>query len=309
VAALVTFLFAISSSCVEAAVEGLRNEEVTILLLLVVWGARRATEENARAREFVCLGLALGLASLTYISLLFTCLLALFLFFLKRKASLKKFVLVAVLACVLVLPHLAHNAKTFGDPLFSLNYHARFYRNLELQGRPGYPTVREVEKDPYAGAPTTAFRYMWVDHTPVEAVTIGCVGVARLLTHRAPFFNAYRPYELGFFVWGLVVACMGVILFRAREKLFVVLFAGILALPIVFPLGTFVAMEPRLVNQFLWVWLWAVSVLGPGRGGGEARSGFTRLTPGWCGRTRWGAVSRAPRRPQGLDATAPGVGV
>ena len=90
------------------------------------------------------------------------------------------------LAAALVMPlfmiasHLHFNYKQFGDPLYSTNIHARFYRNREFVGRPGFPTVQEVKADPYTGEPITSYGYIIKLHTIPQIIKISSRGLYRI---------------------------------------------------------------------------------------------------------------------------------
>ena len=71
---------------------------------------------------------------------------------------------------LIVLPLLAGNYQQTGDPFFHSNIHARFFRNIEFKGQPGFPTVAEVEQNGFAGPPITWTQYLLGLHTPKQLV-------------------------------------------------------------------------------------------------------------------------------------------
>jgi hypothetical protein len=85
------------------------------------------------------------------------------------------------MALVLIMPHLIHNKKEYGDFMYSANYHARFYRNLEFQGQPGFPSKEEVAMNAYAGEPVTAFEYIVQMHEWKDIVQRVLRGIGRVI--------------------------------------------------------------------------------------------------------------------------------
>lgn len=265
-AAIALLLYAASTWSARMSVQGLRTEEVVIVVSLFVVASRRAVSAEGTARDALLAGVLSGLASLTYISLLVTTQAWLLLSWLHARGSLRRYPLAVLPAVLLIIPHLANNQRACGDPLYTVNMHAVFYRNVELlerpeRARPGLPTRDEIARDRYAGPRTTALRWMFLEREPRDALAVLARGTARILTYRAPVFDAYRPAELGFVVW--IVAVLGAlaIVVRARERLWVLALALLGVGPVVFPLGVFVAIEPRLTNQFFFAWLWLLAGL------------------------------------------------
>jgi hypothetical protein len=70
---------------------------------------------------------------------------------------------------VIVSPLLIGNAVLNDDPLYHSNVHARFYRNLEFAGKPGFPTREEFARHSFAGPPVTWGEYLFGDHSLGEA--------------------------------------------------------------------------------------------------------------------------------------------
>jgi hypothetical protein len=67
---------------------------------------------------------------------------------------------------IIVFPLLAGNYAQSGDPFYHSNIHARFFRNQEFKGQPGFPTVAEVQQNGFAGPPITWTQYLFGLHTP-----------------------------------------------------------------------------------------------------------------------------------------------
>src|SRR3989449_1444916 len=73
-------------------------------------------------------------------------------------------------AALLVLPHLINSTLQFGDPLWSINAHAIFYRNYEYMaikktGCDGCPSAEEYSRSSYSGKRVTTFQYVFGMHS------------------------------------------------------------------------------------------------------------------------------------------------
>ncbi len=71
-------------------------------------------------------------------------------------------------AWLLASPYLVYNAAKTGTPLAPMQNHARFWRNHEFAGQPGFPTRAEVVKDSYCGPHETPFHYVFGLHSLPE---------------------------------------------------------------------------------------------------------------------------------------------
>jgi len=82
---------------------------------------------------------------------------------------------------LIVLPLLAGNYQQSGDPFFHSNIHARFFRNAEFKGQPGFPSVAEVEKNGFAGPPITWTQYIFGLHTPKQLLARSIHGLQDII--------------------------------------------------------------------------------------------------------------------------------
>lgn len=71
---------------------------------------------------------------------------------------------------LLVAPYLVYNRSKAGAALAPHQAHARFWRNHEFAGRPGFPTRAEVVADSYCGPPITPAGYVFGLHSFPEVV-------------------------------------------------------------------------------------------------------------------------------------------
>lgn len=264
-AAVCFFFFALARKNAALSVEGVRNFEVVIALCLLALAGRRALERPGSARRHALAGLASGLAALAYLSLLVVTQLWLWGCLAAARALRPRALLALAIPVLLVLPHLAHNRRTMGNALETLDRHARFYRNLEYEGRPGYPTREERERDPYAGPPVTGVGYVLEGRSPGEIAGTLARGLFLGATSRAPSYEAYRTPAFphgGVPLWAATVLGGALIVLRRRSLLWIPGLALACGLPFAFLLGIH-QLDGRLLNDSLFVWLWLLAGLAP----------------------------------------------
>lgn len=157
---------------------------------------------------------------------------------------------------LLVTPHLLHNQQRFGDPLHSVNLHARYYRNYEFAGAPGHMPRDQVEADPYREPPITVSRYLLGMHTCRQLISYYAHGMRELLTGRMArlqYFGSGAPGQDALVPsLGLrhTLALLGLVLWlgdpRGRRLLLTML---LLWGPVPFVLHATVKLDPRLIYQ------------------------------------------------------------
>jgi hypothetical protein len=163
-ALLASLAVAISPLLIYYAQGGLRLE-LTILTVLPFYYLAMRKSPNPTLSESLELGSWAGLNLLNVLSsYVFTVPLMVYKAIRDRFAW-WKMTLAILLSFLIVTPHLVHNKKQFDDFFYSVNIHAKYYRNREFAGRPGFPTLSEVIKDGYAGPPTTTFHYIFGMHS------------------------------------------------------------------------------------------------------------------------------------------------
>ena len=229
-ALLAAFFYTVNPYFTDMSVRGLRMELYMVCVLLFLAGMDwlRKKEAWGGIRSGVASGVCL-LARIT--SLSFTIPLTVF-FGIRRKAKAYQIILAVAVSLVLLTPHLIFNYQITGDPLFSSNIHARFYRNREFAGQPGFPSKQEVSRDPYCGKPITSLEYIFGLHSPFEVVKITLRGFFRIFLGRIALgglFGGNRVFFL-FYLFGL-----GVTLFSRRWEWVVA--AIVLEAPSVFLAG------------------------------------------------------------------------
>lgn len=80
--------------------------------------------------------------------------------------------LASLLTVAAVVPHRASLYRHTGDPFYDTALYARWNANMEFAGRPGFPTLEELQHNGYVGPKITYFEYLFGLHT-VREVLVG----------------------------------------------------------------------------------------------------------------------------------------
>lgn len=160
-------LIAASENWAEQSVRGLRLEWFT-LALLALTAAVVTRRPATRLRHAAWLGGAAAAVCLIRLTSLWFCLAAIAYGVYRRGWNSRAALLGGAIAVVPLLPFVIRCGVEFGDPLYAVNKHIKFYRNHEFKGQPGFPTVAEVERDAYTGPEATSFEYFFGQHSVGE---------------------------------------------------------------------------------------------------------------------------------------------
>jgi hypothetical protein len=171
---VVAALLGMNSYMISLSVRGLREEAYLICLLSFFYLVFVPHPGWSKVRETAALALA-GAACLLmrFNSYLFVGpLLALWAW---RQPNGRRWLALAplVFMAIVSVPHLVHNYRDFGDPLYSVNVHFVWSRNYEFvvlkqTGCAGCPTREEFETDSTAGATFGAWTYLFGLHDTRE---------------------------------------------------------------------------------------------------------------------------------------------
>lgn len=168
---------------IDMSARGLRMELYILCVLLFLVTLDRLGEKDPW--KGVRCGLAGGICALTRLtSLSFTIPLT-FYFAIRKKANPAAIVFSLVIPFIMIFPHIRFNYAAKGDPFFSSNIHARFYRNREFAGEPGFLTSVQVKADPYGGEPISTFEYIFGLHSFPQVISGTLKGLFRI------FFGGY----------------------------------------------------------------------------------------------------------------------
>lgn len=182
---VVAFLMAVNSNLIFMSVRGLRLE--LYILVILAFAACLMFLRPKTLRGFSLLGIATGILYLSRVTSLGFAVLLLPLVGIIRRWKAMHIVFVLGIGFLLLTPHLVFNYSynSLGDPFFSGNIHARFYRNIEFQGQEGFPSVEAVRANPYTGPPISTFHYLFGLNSIPQVVQTSLRGFVRT------FFTAY----------------------------------------------------------------------------------------------------------------------
>lgn len=182
---LVSALFLASNTpFIRENVRGLRLESLIILLLLFLMFT---VFRKSRGKKWLCgilPGIFAGLTCLNTIGLLAPVVIILIYAAARKKIRISGSVVALIITIALIVPHLLHNKKEFGDPFYSSNIHARFYRNMEFGGQKGFPTREEIARDSYTGGKISIREYIFELHDWGDIFANSWRGFTRVLFTR-----------------------------------------------------------------------------------------------------------------------------
>ena len=220
---------------------GLRNDAYIFFLLLVI-NILLVKGSLPSWRRAIALGIASGLAALLQMSALPTaCLLFIWLGW-RQRWKIERLLVAFAIMFLLIAPHLANNLRISGDLFYSVNYHARFYRNLEFGGKPGFPTKAEIQKNSYAGPAVTMTHYVFREHTLANVIQRHIKGLSTCTIGKVArgVVLEYSFFLMIFYLVGLTIS------FCPRHWNLLALLI-IASAPFVFLAGSPVALDPRLI--------------------------------------------------------------
>ncbi len=244
---LVAGLLAVNPYLIRLSVQGLREEAYMLAVLCVVYGvvvADRRWSVKGQAIGLACSGAAVQL--LRFSSYVF--LIPLLLIWAWRQGPGKWKIVILPLAMIVAVsvPHLVHNAREFGDPMYSVNIHFLYARNYEFMivkqtGCQGCPTRFE---DCCTGPALSAKEYLFGMHTPEELLERTVRGYLDLYLRPTELFEIQSgtrsPMGFTFYLLGL-----GLVLLGSYRGVLVV----ILLLANVVPFALSLGIDPRLGVQ------------------------------------------------------------
>jgi hypothetical protein len=162
VAALVV---AVSPFMVFQATRGLREETSAALLLLLCLGL---VQPRLSSRRFILLFGLTAVTGLLRADVMDVMLGALALSLLVRRPSPVVWLAGPAIVVAAIAPEYVADYLETGDPFFHTNVLARFFRNIEFAGQPGFITVQQMKIDAFGGSPVTWTQYIFGMHSPAE---------------------------------------------------------------------------------------------------------------------------------------------
>lgn len=242
---LSAFILAQSPGYIFQNLRGLRLETYLITIIPFVY-VLLLRQKPADWKYCVLIGVLAGLNQLNNLSAMSFCILLILYFAFRQKWKLWLIPIPIIVAMLITLPHLIHNKKQFNDPFYSTNIHARYYRNQEFMGQPGFPTVEEVRRNGYTGPHITTFEYFFKLHTLPQIIKRSLIGFKLLYFGDYYVNNVFKNQVLYYFyIIGLVL-----MLFYRLDLIvcFILLSATSL-----FMVGTFIYFDVRLTMHIVFI--------------------------------------------------------
>jgi hypothetical protein len=128
--------------------------------------------------------------------------------------SLPKVLLAMSISLALFIPHLYGLQKRHGDWRWPSYGYARWNANVEFPerlGTPGFPTVEEFNKSPYAGPRISYGEYLFGLHTPSQLVKYQILGWVELTAYQILSFCAQSLKRLMFSISGGTFSFLGIL--------------------------------------------------------------------------------------------------
>jgi hypothetical protein len=224
----VAWLLADNDYLIQLSVRGLREEAYMAALLGVIYVV--FVRHRTLSLGWQAIGLAVAGASAQLLRFTSSAILIPLVLLWGWRAGIRRwrYPLCVLLAIGAVsVPHMVHNYRAFGDPLYSINIHFSWFRNYEVVVQrggscDGCPTREEFAANPYAGPPITARQYVFGLHSWRELIEDTLEGYRRMYLAPTDLFLAQSgtasAVGYGLFLIGLVAMLMG----PHREMVFVV---------------------------------------------------------------------------------------
>lgn len=170
---------------------------------------------------------------------------------LRYKVTLLKAILPLVIAVVCIAPYLIYCKKTFDDPLFSANIHARWWRNYEFvvfkkTGCDGCPTLSDLQTNMYAGSAVSATQYIFGMRTPESLLKSTLVGYWSLFAQRT---SSYFTGLLGTDFLPVVLCFWFGIFETIRRRFRWILLPPLIVMNFI-PFTATLDMDPRIFTPF-----------------------------------------------------------
>ncbi len=239
---LVAASLAMNPFMVALSARGLR-EEAYLLAVLALAGLLLTPQPRLPARR-AAIGLALagGVAQLLRFNS-YTILAPLLIWWVWRnpKERLALAAIPVLFIAAVSVPHLQHNARQFGDPLYSVNAHFMWSRNYEFvvlkeTGCAGCPSREEFETNSVSGTNIGAFEYVFGMHTLGEVARYTGEGYAKMYFAPTDLFEIQSGTQSRWLFLAYLVG-LGVALFSSQREIFVMILILANGVPFAMSLG------------------------------------------------------------------------
>jgi hypothetical protein len=182
-----------------SSIRGLRLEFFVCLTFLYLWSL-------FLSKKLPLAGLLGGLLILVRVSAISIVGVSLiyFLIFNRKRVPWRELFLLLLIISVIIIPFFLNSYSQHGDAFFLYNRMAKFWRNQEFHGQPGFPTTEEVRQNGYCGAEISLREYIFGLHTFKEVL-------GRYLKGYFIAFSQYIRYTLKGYSWLVIVGILGML--------------------------------------------------------------------------------------------------
>jgi len=211
---------------------GLRFEIFIILFVVFFIRALSKNKKEQWAVASVFDGLIAGLVCLVRLNTIGIILLLWLYQGIRTKWNYKMALIRIGVLSMLIAPHLYNNYQISHDLFYSMNIHARFYRNREFVGQQGFPSQEELAKDAYVGERTSFLSYVFKLHSLGEIINRTSLGLVSIFLG---FYTKIVLFTNNKFFYILFI--LGAIALLFSEKRILLLFLIVMQVPQAFILS------------------------------------------------------------------------
>ena len=183
-------ILAVHPYLIELSARGLREEVFTcLLLLLLLLSSDGRTSKKTSIIQALTVGSLIGALLLTRSEthLMILAVMACLVLLGKKALNWRTALISLCIGITLFAPHLYNTYRLNGNPFNTMNIQARFYANMEFEGRPGFPTKQELAVNGLcSGPPITPFEYFFKLHSPWVLAAQSALGFCKT-TFAMPF--------------------------------------------------------------------------------------------------------------------------
>lgn len=210
---------------------GLRFEMIILTILLMFYLLFLHRPQKKKISSLVT-GLCGGLILLAYLPNILLVLFTIIVKGIRERWKILHFVTALILTFLICSPYLLYSAKNYGDPLIAVNVHAKWYRNMEFAGKPGFPARADVERNAYCGDSLTSLEYMFKLHSLKEVVERSARGFYYI--HWSKYMGR-TGFGHSLFLWFYFI---GIVLLLTEGKWDFILFFLLISAPLSFVAGS-----------------------------------------------------------------------
>lgn len=224
-ALLVSFFLSVNGYFIFMSPRGYRLELYTCSVILFCYFAFVSSEILSDKLRLAGLTVFVALLELIQInSFIFTLPFLLYGFW-KHSINYRKIFVPILITLIFLAPYLSYSYFKFGDPFYSINKHAVWYRNKEFKTNcQGCPTARELEVDSYSGLKVNSFQYFLKMHRLKDVLLRTMNGYYIVFLKNSYYLQSEIGVNLSVFYYLYLAGLILVIFSRYRGLIIIALF-------------------------------------------------------------------------------------